>query len=146
MLSFHLLWKIIHFVLSSICLWFLGEHVTSRFKNEVERMGFDMNNAWRISNINEKYKWVVFDPCGLCFMATAFARNPNSHVAGHLNLDFFFEMEFYLLNLNASSSAYFLSLLFPLLSLEWKEILTYSRILEPSFLSPPILPGTCMSR
>ncbi|KAG8146160.1 hypothetical protein E2320_012545 [Naja naja] len=34
----------------------LGEHVTSRFKNEVERMGFDMNNAWRISNINEKYK------------------------------------------------------------------------------------------
>uniref|UniRef100_A0A8C5RQF8 phosphatidylinositol-3,5-bisphosphate 3-phosphatase n=1 Tax=Laticauda laticaudata TaxID=8630 RepID=A0A8C5RQF8_LATLA len=33
-----------------------GEHVASRFKNEVERMGFDMNNAWRISNINEKYK------------------------------------------------------------------------------------------
>ncbi|KAM9097244.1 phosphatidylinositol-3,5-bisphosphate 3-phosphatase MTMR3 isoform 6-T7 [Sarcophilus harrisii] len=33
-----------------------GEHVTARFKNEVERMGFDMNNAWRISNINEKYK------------------------------------------------------------------------------------------
>ncbi|ELK18656.1 Myotubularin-related protein 3 [Pteropus alecto] len=33
-----------------------GEHVTSRFKNEVERMGFDMTNAWRISNINEKYK------------------------------------------------------------------------------------------
>ncbi|XP_036849570.1 phosphatidylinositol-3,5-bisphosphate 3-phosphatase MTMR3 isoform X3 [Manis javanica] len=33
-----------------------GEHVTSRFKNEAERMGFDMNNAWRISNINEKYK------------------------------------------------------------------------------------------
>ncbi|KAM5312488.1 phosphatidylinositol-3,5-bisphosphate 3-phosphatase MTMR3 isoform 7-T9 [Glossophaga mutica] len=33
-----------------------GEHVTSRFKNEVERMGFDMINAWRISNINEKYK------------------------------------------------------------------------------------------
>lgn len=22
-------------------------------------MGFDMNNAWRISNINEKYKWVM---------------------------------------------------------------------------------------
>uniref|UniRef100_A0A8C5ZRU6 phosphatidylinositol-3,5-bisphosphate 3-phosphatase n=1 Tax=Marmota marmota marmota TaxID=9994 RepID=A0A8C5ZRU6_MARMA len=34
-----------------------GEHVTSRFKNEVERMGFDMNNAWRISNINEKYNY-----------------------------------------------------------------------------------------
>ncbi|XP_069070705.1 myotubularin-related protein 3 isoform X3 [Pleurodeles waltl] len=32
------------------------EHVSSRFKNEVERMGFDMNNAWRISNINEKYR------------------------------------------------------------------------------------------
>ena len=45
-----------HFFLSPVCLWSLGEHVTSRFKNEVERMGFDMNNAWRISNINEKYK------------------------------------------------------------------------------------------
>ncbi|KAM4816166.1 LOW QUALITY PROTEIN: phosphatidylinositol-3,5-bisphosphate 3-phosphatase MTMR3-like [Urocitellus parryii] len=33
-----------------------GDHVTSRFKNEVERMGFDMNNDWRFSNINEKYK------------------------------------------------------------------------------------------
>ncbi|XP_029475326.1 myotubularin-related protein 3 isoform X3 [Rhinatrema bivittatum] len=33
-----------------------GDHVTSRFKNEVERMGFDMNNAWRISNINEKFR------------------------------------------------------------------------------------------
>lgn len=40
----------------SLCFWYPGEHVTSRFKNEVERMGFDMNNAWRISNINEKYK------------------------------------------------------------------------------------------
>ncbi|VTJ87844.1 Hypothetical predicted protein, partial [Marmota monax] len=35
-----------------------GEHVTSRFKNEVEPMGFDMNNTWRISNINEKYNWL----------------------------------------------------------------------------------------
>ncbi|XP_006007536.1 myotubularin-related protein 3 isoform X3 [Latimeria chalumnae] len=33
-----------------------GEHVTSRFKNEVERMGFDVHNAWRISLINDKYK------------------------------------------------------------------------------------------
>ncbi|XP_043924302.1 myotubularin-related protein 3 isoform X1 [Protopterus annectens] len=33
-----------------------GEHVTSRFKNEVERMGFDVHNAWRISHINDKYK------------------------------------------------------------------------------------------
>nr|XP_060642169.1 myotubularin-related protein 3 isoform X2 [Anolis sagrei ordinatus] len=33
-----------------------GEHVTSRFKNEAERMGFDLNHAWRISNINEKYR------------------------------------------------------------------------------------------
>ncbi|KAG8455632.1 hypothetical protein GDO86_001725 [Hymenochirus boettgeri] len=33
-----------------------GDHVISRFKNEVERMGFDMENAWRISNINEKFR------------------------------------------------------------------------------------------
>ncbi|KAM3939619.1 phosphatidylinositol-3,5-bisphosphate 3-phosphatase MTMR3 isoform 3-T3 [Leptodactylus fuscus] len=33
-----------------------GDHVISRFKNEVERMGFDMDNAWRISNINEKFR------------------------------------------------------------------------------------------
>lgn len=33
-----------------------GEHVVSRFKNEVERMSFDMQNAWRITNINNKYK------------------------------------------------------------------------------------------
>nr|XP_055024686.1 myotubularin-related protein 3 isoform X2 [Misgurnus anguillicaudatus] len=33
-----------------------GEHVMSRFHNEVERMGFDTQNAWRISEINNKYK------------------------------------------------------------------------------------------
>ncbi|XP_075685833.1 phosphatidylinositol-3,5-bisphosphate 3-phosphatase MTMR3 isoform X2 [Rhinoderma darwinii] len=33
-----------------------GDHVISRFKNEVERMGFDVDNAWRISNINEKFR------------------------------------------------------------------------------------------
>ncbi|KAJ8285782.1 hypothetical protein GJAV_G00030880 [Gymnothorax javanicus] len=33
-----------------------GEHVTSRFKNEVERMGFDTQNAWRISEINSKHR------------------------------------------------------------------------------------------
>ncbi|XP_053558169.1 myotubularin-related protein 3 isoform X2 [Bombina bombina] len=33
-----------------------GDHVISRFKNEVERMGFDMDNSWRISNINEKFR------------------------------------------------------------------------------------------
>ncbi|NP_001088055.1 myotubularin related protein 3 homeolog S [Xenopus laevis] len=33
-----------------------GDYVISRFKNEVERMGFDMENAWRISNINEKFR------------------------------------------------------------------------------------------
>ncbi|XP_017558297.1 myotubularin-related protein 3 isoform X2 [Pygocentrus nattereri] len=33
-----------------------GEHVISRFSNEVERMGFDTQNAWRISEINNKYK------------------------------------------------------------------------------------------
>uniref|UniRef100_A0A8C9YQV0 phosphatidylinositol-3,5-bisphosphate 3-phosphatase n=1 Tax=Sander lucioperca TaxID=283035 RepID=A0A8C9YQV0_SANLU len=31
-----------------------GEHVTSWFKNEVERMCFDTQNAWRISDINSK--------------------------------------------------------------------------------------------
>ena len=91
-----------HFFLSPVCLWSLGEHVTSRFKNEVERMGFDMNNAWRISNINEKYRWVVFGPCGLCSMTAALSRNPNSHVAEHLNLKFFFKTEFYLLNITNS--------------------------------------------
>ncbi|XP_053480848.1 myotubularin-related protein 3 isoform X2 [Ictalurus furcatus] len=33
-----------------------GEHVISRFHSEVERMGFDTHNAWRISEINNKYK------------------------------------------------------------------------------------------
>lgn len=37
-------------------------------------MGFDMINAWRISNINEKYKWVCMGPCGLCFTAIVFAK------------------------------------------------------------------------
>jgi len=30
--------------------------VTSWFKNEVERMGFDTQNAWRISDINSKFR------------------------------------------------------------------------------------------
>nr|XP_020454867.1 myotubularin-related protein 3 isoform X2 [Monopterus albus] len=33
-----------------------GEHVTSWFKNEVERMEFDTQNAWRISDINSKFR------------------------------------------------------------------------------------------
>ncbi|KAL2092758.1 hypothetical protein ACEWY4_012556 [Coilia grayii] len=33
-----------------------GDHVTSRFQNEVERMGFDTQNAWRVSDINSKHK------------------------------------------------------------------------------------------
>uniref|UniRef100_A0A8C2KT23 phosphatidylinositol-3,5-bisphosphate 3-phosphatase n=1 Tax=Cyprinus carpio TaxID=7962 RepID=A0A8C2KT23_CYPCA len=33
-----------------------GDHVLSRFHNEVERMGFDTQNAWRVSEINNKYK------------------------------------------------------------------------------------------
>ncbi|XP_076126980.1 phosphatidylinositol-3,5-bisphosphate 3-phosphatase MTMR3 isoform X1 [Alosa pseudoharengus] len=33
-----------------------GDHVTSRFKSEVERMGFDTQNAWRVSHINSKHK------------------------------------------------------------------------------------------
>uniref|UniRef100_A0A8C2Q9M9 phosphatidylinositol-3,5-bisphosphate 3-phosphatase n=1 Tax=Cyprinus carpio TaxID=7962 RepID=A0A8C2Q9M9_CYPCA len=33
-----------------------GDHVMSRFHNEVERMGFDTLNAWRVSEINNNYK------------------------------------------------------------------------------------------
>ncbi|XP_026124782.1 phosphatidylinositol-3,5-bisphosphate 3-phosphatase MTMR3 isoform X3 [Carassius auratus] len=33
-----------------------GDHVLSRFHNEVERMGFDTQNAWRVCEINNKYK------------------------------------------------------------------------------------------
>ncbi|XP_064210257.1 myotubularin-related protein 3 isoform X2 [Anguilla rostrata] len=33
-----------------------GDHVTSRFRNEVDRMGFDMQNAWRVSEINSKHR------------------------------------------------------------------------------------------
>ncbi|XP_062399499.1 myotubularin-related protein 3 isoform X2 [Sardina pilchardus] len=33
-----------------------GDHVTSRFQSEVERMGFDTQNAWRVSHINSKHK------------------------------------------------------------------------------------------
>lgn len=40
----------------SLCA-LLGEHVTSWFKNEVERMGFDTQNAWRISDINSKFRY-----------------------------------------------------------------------------------------
>lgn len=43
-------------VLSDISALSVGEHVTSWFKNEVERMGFDTQNAWRISDINSKFR------------------------------------------------------------------------------------------
>ncbi|KAI1882469.1 hypothetical protein AGOR_G00251080 [Albula goreensis] len=33
-----------------------GDHVTSRFRSEVERMGFDTQGVWRISEINSKYR------------------------------------------------------------------------------------------
>ncbi|KAL4609597.1 myotubularin-related protein 3-like [Arapaima gigas] len=33
-----------------------GDHVTSRFVNEVQRMGFDLQKAWRITKINSKYR------------------------------------------------------------------------------------------
>ncbi|XP_029108925.1 myotubularin-related protein 3-like [Scleropages formosus] len=33
-----------------------GDHVTLRFVNEVQRMGFDMQKAWRITKINKKYR------------------------------------------------------------------------------------------
>uniref|UniRef100_UPI00358EB7DD myotubularin-related protein 3-like isoform X4 n=1 Tax=Myxine glutinosa TaxID=7769 RepID=UPI00358EB7DD len=34
-----------------------GEHITMRFENEVERMSFDMQDAWRISTINMNYRF-----------------------------------------------------------------------------------------
>ncbi|XP_076867856.1 phosphatidylinositol-3,5-bisphosphate 3-phosphatase MTMR3 isoform X2 [Brachyhypopomus gauderio] len=33
-----------------------GEHVRSRFKGEVHRMGFDSQSAWRTSNINDNFR------------------------------------------------------------------------------------------
>ncbi|KAJ8395639.1 hypothetical protein AAFF_G00031200 [Aldrovandia affinis] len=33
-----------------------GDHVTSQFRKEVERMGFDTQGVWRISEINSKYR------------------------------------------------------------------------------------------
>ncbi|KAL2100155.1 hypothetical protein ACEWY4_004549 [Coilia grayii] len=33
-----------------------GDHVASRFKNEVERMGFNMHSTWRISEINRGFR------------------------------------------------------------------------------------------
>uniref|UniRef100_A0A8C7JEX5 phosphatidylinositol-3,5-bisphosphate 3-phosphatase n=1 Tax=Oncorhynchus kisutch TaxID=8019 RepID=A0A8C7JEX5_ONCKI len=33
-----------------------GDHVRQRLQMEVKRMGFDMQNAWRVSDINLKYK------------------------------------------------------------------------------------------
>ncbi|XP_031433386.1 myotubularin-related protein 3 isoform X2 [Clupea harengus] len=39
---------------SDICR--AGDHVTSRFKNEVERMGFETHGTWRISEINRGFR------------------------------------------------------------------------------------------
>ncbi|KAG7314724.1 hypothetical protein KOW79_022027 [Hemibagrus wyckioides] len=33
-----------------------GDHVRHRMETEVKRMGFDMQNAWRVSDINSSYK------------------------------------------------------------------------------------------
>ncbi|XP_053562320.1 myotubularin-related protein 4 isoform X2 [Bombina bombina] len=33
-----------------------GDHVKFRFQRELERMGFDLQNAWRVSDINNSYK------------------------------------------------------------------------------------------
>lgn len=35
-----------------------GDHVRHRMEMEVKRMGFDTQNAWRVSDINSKYKYV----------------------------------------------------------------------------------------
>lgn len=37
----------------------LGDHVKDRFQMELLRMGFDMQNAWRVSEINNNYKWGI---------------------------------------------------------------------------------------
>lgn len=52
------LYKELHKIclISLPCLYLSGDHVMSRFQNEVERMGFDTQNAWRVSEINNKYK------------------------------------------------------------------------------------------
>lgn len=51
-------------------LFSAGEHVTSWFKNEVERMGFDTHNAWRISDINSKFRYRG-QPCECVFTILA---------------------------------------------------------------------------
>ncbi|KAI1893543.1 hypothetical protein AGOR_G00124810 [Albula goreensis] len=33
-----------------------GDHVRQRFEMEVQRMGFDLQNAWRVSDINSNYR------------------------------------------------------------------------------------------
>lgn len=33
-----------------------GDHVRFRFEMELARMGFDLQNAWRVSDINNNYK------------------------------------------------------------------------------------------
>ena len=40
----------------SLCLTVSGDHVRQRLEMEVLRMGFDMQNAWRVSDINNNYK------------------------------------------------------------------------------------------
>ncbi|KAG8450645.1 hypothetical protein GDO86_003063 [Hymenochirus boettgeri] len=39
-----------------------GDHVKCRFKMEVLRMGFDLQNAWRVSEINSNYKLCLSYP------------------------------------------------------------------------------------
>ena len=34
-----------------------GDHVRQRIELEVRRMGFDMQHAWRVSDINSNYKY-----------------------------------------------------------------------------------------
>lgn len=40
----------------------LGDHVLQRMDVEVNRMGYDMQNAWRISDLNSNYKYVTVFP------------------------------------------------------------------------------------
>ncbi|XP_057209981.1 myotubularin-related protein 4 isoform X3 [Triplophysa rosa] len=39
-----------------VCLSLSGDHVRQRLEMEIKRMGFDMQNAWRVSDINANYK------------------------------------------------------------------------------------------
>lgn len=44
------------FYLAVLCSVLPGDHVKYRFEMELVRMGFDLQNVWRVSDINNNYK------------------------------------------------------------------------------------------